>query len=119
MKTFHTSRNLILTVGRRIEKNLPEKADLFFSPSWIEKLEREPCASNVLRQNVRAYANVKEKSVFWSVLHYLWQRHFPYVPWEVVLPHWFTELFVSFLEFLAGNAGWTGKKICGLWLGNL
>lgn len=72
--------NLILTVGREIEENSREKADRFsFSrrrglKSWrVGALLR----ATLPRRGMRgAYANVKKKSVFWSVLHYPRQRHF-------------------------------------------
>lgn len=92
---IRASRNLILTVGWEIERNSREKVDIFFLV--VEKLE-ESFAGNGTRKLIRE--RKEEKCILVRPSLSL-TKAFSYVPQQVVLPHWFTGPFVSFLEFLA------------------
>lgn len=119
-KTFHTSRNSILTIGRRIERNSREKAN-FFSlavANWKvgekERALRTTCFGTSLRERKREKCILVRPSLSLT-------KELSYVPREVevVLPHWFTEPFVSFLEFLAGNIRWKNLRIAARWFKDL
>lgn len=104
---IRTSRNLILTAGREIEKNSREKASLFFFPSplWIEKLKRALRA--LPQRNAQAYANVRKEEKCILVHPSLSPtKALSYILRQVVSPHWFTRP----LRFLPGiSRGKYGK----------